>query len=230
MQATDNLHVLVVDDDPQALSLLSEVLGSLGLEANGIGDSRQAVEAVHQDRFDCIFLDLRMPEVDGLQLAREARQSLTNRHTPIVFVTGEQDRETMNKAFAAGGTFFLTKPAARPHLRSLIGVARAAMLDNRKKWNVVPMRGPVTCFTEDDCFEGTAVALSERSLRIESRSTVSLGATVLLSFAIPGGWHFSLAGTVTAHDNETTVIEFREVSRADQFRLRTFVRATAEHN
>ena len=225
MEQVNDLQVLVVDDDPSNLLLMTEVLGGFGLHANGIGDSLEAVQVVQRDRFDCIFLDISMPGIDGCELAREVRKSLLNRTTPIVFVTGEQDRSVMQEAFAAGGTFFLTKPADRPRLRSLIEVTRAAMVDNRKRWNVVPLRSEVTCITDDDCFHAAALALSERCLRIERHPRLSLGSSVSLAFGIPHGWQFNLTGTVSLHDDDTTMIQFHGVSRADQFRLRTFVRA-----
>jgi CheY-like chemotaxis protein len=205
-------------------------LDSFGLKATGIQDSTQAARTIQSDRFDCIFMDLSMPQIGGYQLARETRQSIANRHTPIVFVTGEQDRSAMQQAFAAGGTFFLTKPAHRPQLRSLIGLTRAAMLDNKKRWNVVPLRTAVTFIAEEDCFQTNSVALSERCLLVERPNGLSLGSTVLVSFGLPHGWQFNLAGTVLTHDADTTMIQFHDVSRVDQFRLRSFVRSGEEHN
>src|SRR5207245_5859018 len=63
-----------------------------------------------------VFLDVRMPHPDGIELARHIRSSKLNQTTPIVMITGDEDRNAMMRAFQAGATFFLSKPVDRPRL------------------------------------------------------------------------------------------------------------------
>ena len=113
------LKVLVVEDDAPTLELMDEVLTSLKVEVHAVSDSEQAATLVNQKRFDGIFVDLQMPKVDGFELARRIRASSWNKSTPIVVVTGHDDTKTMQKAFAAGTTFFLQKPIDRQRLTNL---------------------------------------------------------------------------------------------------------------
>jgi CheY-like chemotaxis protein len=64
------LKLLVVEDDPASLELMSEVFTSLKAEVRAVSDSEKAVGIVNQERFDGIFLDLEMPNLNGFDLAR----------------------------------------------------------------------------------------------------------------------------------------------------------------
>ena len=84
----DNLNLLLVEDDLPSLEMMTEVFGSLNAEVRPVSDSERAAAMVNKERFDGIFLDLEMPKVSGLELARRIRMSSWNKSTPIVVVTG----------------------------------------------------------------------------------------------------------------------------------------------
>src|SRR5258708_39400294 len=100
---------------------------------------------VNQERFDGIFLDLEMPNLNGFDLARLVRKSSSNKSTPIIMVTGRDERQTMQEVFALGATFFLQKPVDRQKLSILFRTVRGGMLDNRRKYIRVPLQNEVTC-------------------------------------------------------------------------------------
>ena len=81
-------YILVVDDDPDVMKLIKSVIQSLGYEVLGLTDSRQAAERLLNQKFDGVFLDARMPGMDGLDLVRHIRMSGTNNSIPIVMLTG----------------------------------------------------------------------------------------------------------------------------------------------
>jgi CheY-like chemotaxis protein len=104
------LNLLVVEDDPASLELMAEVFTSLKANVRAVSDSQHAAGLVNQERFDGIFLDLEMPNLHGFDLARVICKSSWNKSTPIIIVTGRDERETMQQAFTIGATFFLQKP------------------------------------------------------------------------------------------------------------------------
>ena len=81
-----SLRVLVVDDDVALLDLMSEVLASDDTEVTPMNDSENAAALVQKERFDGIFLDLKMPKIGGLELAKRIRQTALNKSTPIIVV------------------------------------------------------------------------------------------------------------------------------------------------
>ena len=128
-----SIKILVVEDDLLTLELMVEVLSSLEVETRPISDSLEAATLIHQEKFDGIFLDLMMPNVDGFELARRIRQSSQNKRTPIVIITARDDKETMAQAFEAGGTFFLNKPVDKERLTGLLNSTRGTMLEERRR-------------------------------------------------------------------------------------------------
>ena len=114
-------RILVVDDDPTVCELIQEVLAAAEMESFALTDSRQAATRITQERFDAIFLDVRMPPPDGIELTRQIRASGLNRRTPIVVITGEEDNAVLKRAFEAGASFFLFKPIDRQTNSALPG-------------------------------------------------------------------------------------------------------------
>src|SRR5882762_10487815 len=82
--------ILVVDDDPLICELIRDVLESAEIKSQTTCDSQQASILIREEKFDAVFLDVRMP--DGIALARQVRASTLNRTTPIAMITGESDR------------------------------------------------------------------------------------------------------------------------------------------
>jgi excisionase family DNA binding protein len=119
--------VLVVDDDPRFLELVTEVLrhppGAYKVET--AVDGYEALLRVGLSRPDVLILDLRMPDLDGLQVCRRIRSDPLLRETRILAVTGYGDEDTETAARAAGADEFLEKPidlrALRARIAELLG-------------------------------------------------------------------------------------------------------------
>ncbi|MGA9390141.1 MAG: response regulator, partial [Candidatus Sulfotelmatobacter sp.] len=139
------LKLLIVEDDLASLELMAEVFTSLKAEVRPVSDSEKAVGIVNQEKFDGIFLDLEMPNLNGFDLARLIRESSWNKSTPIIIVTGRDERQTMQEAFAIGATFFLQKPVDRQKLSILFRTVTAGMLETRRRYTRVPLQTEVLC-------------------------------------------------------------------------------------
>jgi DNA-binding response OmpR family regulator len=89
------VHILVVDDDPLTCELICEILLSAGMAADSVTDSAEAAGRLKREKYHAVFLDMRMPPPDGLELARQVRASSLNASAVIVMITGEEDRTVM---------------------------------------------------------------------------------------------------------------------------------------
>src|ERR1700680_4448163 len=114
--------ILVVDDDPLICELIRDVLESAEIKSQTTTDSQHASILIREEKFDAVFLDVRMPAPDGIALARQVRASALNRTTPIAMITGESDRHLLTKVFEAGATFLLFKPIDQHRLMRLLRV------------------------------------------------------------------------------------------------------------
>jgi CheY-like chemotaxis protein len=180
-----SLKVLIVDDDVSILDLMSEVLTSEDIEVTPMNDSESAAALVQKKRFDGIFLDLQMPKIGGLELAKRIRQTSLNKTTPVIVVTGEDERTIMQQAFGAGATFFLQKPIDRLRLLRLLSTVQGSMMSNRRRFIRVPVETEVVVEARGEKFKGITRNISQDGMLFEP-ARLSSGDPVRLVFSLPG--------------------------------------------
>jgi CheY-like chemotaxis protein len=112
--------VLVVDDEPDVLLLLSRTLRSENFDLITASDGEAALLLARMELPDLILLDWHMPRLDGLAVSRTLRAESDRRlrGVPIVLITAHASAEDMEEGFAAGVTDYLTKPFTPAHLRT----------------------------------------------------------------------------------------------------------------
>jgi CheY-like chemotaxis protein len=217
------LKLLIVEDDIANLELMTEVFLSLKAEVRPISDSQKAAALVSQEKFDGIFLDLEMPNLNGFDLARLVRKSSWNKSTPIIIVTGRDDRQTMRDAFAIGATFFVQKPVDRQKLSALFRTVSGGMLDNRRKSTRVPIQADVSCTVGGRTMRGTSWNLSQGGMQVEV-SELKPKDAIRLSFTLPvSGVIIDAAGVVVWAKENRQGIQFTSVGAPTQESIRRFI-------
>jgi response regulator NasT len=115
------VSVLIVDDEPLMVELLSRTLKDLGHETVATGqDGMQAVELARKYRPDLIVMDYAMPNMDGIEAAQAIMKEMS---VPIVLSTGRTDDETLQRARTANIHSYLVKPFHREQLKTAITMA-----------------------------------------------------------------------------------------------------------
>ena len=178
------LKLLVVEDNLPSLELMTEVFTSLKAEVRAVSDSEKAAKVINQENFDGIFLDLELPALNGFELARLIRTSSWNKSTSIVIVTGREERQTMQDAFAIGATFFLQKLVDRQKLSTLFRTVSGGMIENRRKSVRVPLQADLTCMVGSRAVRGVSWNLSQGGMQVEVGDLKPKDA-VRLSFQLP---------------------------------------------
>jgi two-component system, response regulator PdtaR len=118
-----SLSVLVVDDEPLMVELLTRTFKTLGHEVVASGsDGQVALELARKHRPDLIILDLVMPQCDGMEAAE---QILAEMSVPIILSTGRTDDATLQRAKRANIQAYLVKPFHKEQLKSAITMALA---------------------------------------------------------------------------------------------------------
>lgn len=108
--------VLVVDDDATMRILMRHTLKKAGFDIMEASNGQMALQKFKQQRPDIILLDVMMPEMDGYTVCQALRQLPGGQHVPVLMVTGLDDVESIDKAYEAGATDFITKPITFPLL------------------------------------------------------------------------------------------------------------------
>ena len=125
----DKANILIVDDEEVVrLSHLRSLEGS-NCSTRAAGDGREALKVMEQSPADVVLLDLRMPDLDGMDVLKVIKKRWPD--SEVVVITGYPSLETAKEAVRLGAFNYLTKPLAP---NEVIKVASDAM--NQKRWGL----------------------------------------------------------------------------------------------
>jgi CheY-like chemotaxis protein len=180
-------RILVVDDDPTVCELIHEVLAAADMDSITFTDSNRAAIQITEERFEAIFLDVRMPPPDGIELTRQARASGLNRTTPIVVITGEEDNTVLKRAFEVGASFFLFKPVDRHRMLRLIRVTEGSIQYEARRYQRVKASCKVSIEFGQERLSGTTLDLSLCGMLVRAPSTLPVGSELQVSLELKPG-------------------------------------------
>ena len=115
------LRVLLVEDEDDTLALLAELLTDEGCDVSAHRTGEAALAAVLVRPPDVAIVDLRLPDVDGLNIVRELRR--TAPHARIIVVTGVATHAAQESAIAEGADAFLAKPVKYSAIAAQLGLS-----------------------------------------------------------------------------------------------------------
>ena len=111
--------ILLVDDDPAALYALSEVLSDLAARLVLVGTGEEALRQVLKEEFAAILLDVRLPQMDGFEVAAAIRSLERSCRTPIIFMSAHEDRRSKPRP-ATGHERYFRKPLVPEQVRAAV--------------------------------------------------------------------------------------------------------------
>ena len=103
-------RVLIVDDDMVIRLSVSDFLDEAGYTILEAGCGRDGLDTFHSEAVDLVILDVMMPDMDGFEVCQQIRSTPKGRHLPILMATGNDDVESVTRAFEVGATDFTSKP------------------------------------------------------------------------------------------------------------------------
>jgi len=120
---TDLVNILLVDDQPANLVALEAMLQGLGQNLIQAGSGREALKWLLTHEVAVVLLDVKMPDMDGFETATLIRERDKSRHTPIIFLTAADQRQTQAvRGYAVGAVDYLVKPVVPEFVRSKVAV------------------------------------------------------------------------------------------------------------
>ena len=119
-------RLLLVDDDPISLALLSDYLNETGYQLTLAEDGVQALDIIqsHPNHYFSAYLfDYQMPNKDGITLLRELKSDSRYEMVPAILQTSVDSHEEINRGIQSGAFYYLLKPFSKPHLLSIVEAA-----------------------------------------------------------------------------------------------------------
>src|SRR5262245_3906688 len=105
-----NERILIVDDTPANIQMLSGMLKEKGYQLSVATNGMQALEVLEKIKPDLILLDVMMPELDGFETCRRIKRSEAWRDIPIIFLTARTEIEDIVRGFEIGAMDYVAKP------------------------------------------------------------------------------------------------------------------------
>lgn len=103
-------NILIVDDTPENLQLLSATLTNSGYKVRGVINGKMALRAARSAQPDLILLDIRMPDMNGYQVCEQLKIDPATLEIPVIFISASDEVLDKVKAFQVGGVDYVTKP------------------------------------------------------------------------------------------------------------------------
>ena len=101
------LKILIAEDDRELRQLFTHVLAKNGYSVKGVGNGKEALDALEKDYYDLLISDIMMPEMDGMQTLIRLRE---NRNIPVIFITAKSEDSDMILGLNMGADDYITKP------------------------------------------------------------------------------------------------------------------------
>lgn len=103
------MKILVVEKTKIYQRLIQAMLGDLQIDSDYVDDGQSALQALEQNRYDLLCLDLQLPDMNGLDLCRRLRAEARTALLPIILLTADENESTIKEGLEAGATEILSK-------------------------------------------------------------------------------------------------------------------------
>ncbi len=113
------MKILVVDDEVEVANFLCAFLSRLGLKTKKANCAKEALEVFNEYNPDWVFLDIKMPDIDGLELLKRIKEIKSE--VNAIMITGKDDESVQVQARALGAKDYLVKPMDLDEMRKVIG-------------------------------------------------------------------------------------------------------------
>lgn len=122
-------HILVIDDDPNLLLLLTKMLSRIGANTVTAETGVDGLAQLENERFDMLILDLMLPDIDGYEILANLRKDDRYKSLPILILSARADPDAISKGLELGADGYLTKPYLP---NTLTGKVRALLAQGRR--------------------------------------------------------------------------------------------------
>ena len=119
---TNANHILVVDDEPINLQVISNHFSLRGYRVTTANNGKEALAMIENDKPDIVLLDVMMPMMTGFEVSQKIRETYDMNELPVLFLTAKNRSSDLMAGFNAAGNDYIVKPFSKEELLSRVGV------------------------------------------------------------------------------------------------------------
>ncbi len=133
----NSFNILCVDDSAMSLTHLKHILSKEGYNVTTADGGKAALSEVEKSLPDLILLDIEMPDMNGFLVIEELKKNMQTHNIPVIFLTGNDDHESKQKAFSLGAVDYIVKPfqpyevKARAKVHLKLSVATKSIIESQ---------------------------------------------------------------------------------------------------
>lgn len=159
---TSNAHLLLVDDDPELAGLLADYLRGEGFSCDWRDNGQAAIEAVQQQHYDLIVMDVMMPIMSGIEALARLRQFA---HTPVIMLTAKGDDQDRILGLELGADDYVAKPCTP---RELAARVKAILRRSNRQAVITSAKAPLQVGPVTLCPQTRKATLHDQTLSLTS--------------------------------------------------------------
>lgn len=114
--------VLIVDDTPKNIQVAMHMLKNEGYHMFYAKNAMMALGLIKEKEFDLILLDIMMPDMDGFEVCATLKSDLKTANIPIIFLSGKDSQDDIQKAYEVGGIDYIIKPFIDIELKTKVAI------------------------------------------------------------------------------------------------------------
>ncbi len=115
-------NILIVDDMPKNIQMAMNMLKGEGHHMFYAKNAKMGLNIVKEQKIDIILLDIMMPQMDGYQMCKILKSDKNTKDIPVIFLSGKDSSEDIQKAYEAGGVDYITKPFIDIELKTKVSI------------------------------------------------------------------------------------------------------------
>jgi CheY-like chemotaxis protein len=218
-----SLKIMVVDNEPLSVTLMRSLSAPSGHTVLAFNNSQEAIERADKQRFDVFFVGI--SQADGLDLARQIRNSQLNHETSIVMLSATSDIPTVRKAFGEGADFVLSKPVTAARLGPMLAAMDSSGWKGKRHTARLPLFTEVVCIWDNRQVPLRSLNISESGILLQPSVDIDVGQEVALEFKIPEvGASLSVIARIARKDGTERVgMEFVALAPEEQNAIQLYV-------
>lgn len=217
-------RVLVVDDDSATCELIREALTGAEIDCLAFTRSERAVPHLATEKFDAIFLDVNMPAPDGIELTCKIRSGGLNASTPIMVITGEDDRGLLARAFSSGANYFLYKPVDRRDILRLLRATHGSIENEKRRFRRVKVQCKVSLSCGSTRLSGSTLDMSLGGIFVQAAHVLPVGSVARVSIDLKSDPPLSVSARVLRIAGDDCMgMQFENLAVKEAKRLQDFL-------